>query len=275
LRELPNSRFFKLPLPRAFGHRGSAGTHPENTLESFRAAAALGIEYLEFDLHMTRDGEIVVSHDDHLTRLCGREGVIRELTWSELLSADAGRMFTTDGGATFPFRDRGIKIPRLADVFAEFPAMRFLIEIKQTLPSLVAPMLTLVDRANLRSNVLIASEHQAPLDEVRLQAPDLPSNFSYFESGGFFQAMAARDQKYSPPGDALQIPANYESWNLVTADSVNFAHQLGIEVHVWTVNEVAEMNRLLDLGVDGLISDYPGRLLDVIRTRQGPAPAPE
>ncbi len=268
MRERSDSEFFKLPLPRAFGHRGSAGTHPENTIESFRTAAALGIEYLEFDLHMTRDGEVVVSHDDNLTRLCGREGVIRELTYCELATADAGRMFTTDDGATFPFRDRGLKIPRLADVFAEFPAMRFLIEIKQTAPSLVPPMLTLIDRANMRSKVLIASEHQAPLDEVRLLAPDLPTNFSYFESGGFFQAMAARDPKYSPPGDALQIPPKYESWQLVTPDSVNFAHQLGVEVHVWTVNEVAEMNQLLDLGVDGLISDYPARLLDVIRNRR-------
>lgn len=263
-----DSGFFEPPRPRAFGHRGSAGTHPENTLESFRAAQALGIEYLEFDVHMTRDGQVVISHDEHLGRLCGHEGLVREMTCSEVQSADAGRLFTTDGGATFPFRGRGIRIPRLAEVFAEFPTMRLLIEIKQTEPSLVPTMLTLIDRASARSRVFIASEHQAPLDEVRRLAPGLPTNFSYLESGGFFQAMAAADEKYVPPGAALQIPPNYESWQLVTADSVNFAHRLGIEVHVWTINEVAQMHQLLDLGVDGLISDYPGRLLDVLRSRR-------
>jgi glycerophosphoryl diester phosphodiesterase len=105
MREHPDTDFFRPPLPRVFAHRGSAGTHPENTLESFAAAAATGAEYLEFDIHMTRDGEVVVSHDDHLERNCGRPGVIRDLTYADLAAADAGRMFTLDG-ATFPFRAR-------------------------------------------------------------------------------------------------------------------------------------------------------------------------
>src|SRR5580700_3397358 len=106
MREHLDTDFFAPPVPRVFGHRGSAGTHPENTLESFTAAVAAGVEYLEFDLHMTRDGEVVVSHDDHLDRICGRPGVIRDLTYAELAVADAGRMFTLDG-VTFPFRDKG------------------------------------------------------------------------------------------------------------------------------------------------------------------------
>ncbi len=265
MREHPNTDFFKPGLPRAFGHRGSAGTHPENTLESFAAAAALGIQYFELDIHMTRDGEIVVSHDDHLERTCGRAGVIREMTYAELAAADAGRMFTLDG-ATFPFRDKGIRVPRLAEVLAAFPKLPIEIEIKQITPSVVVPMLGVIDRAGMRRSVLVASEHQEPLDEVRTLAPGIPTNFSYLESGGFFQAMASRDT-YRPPGDALQIPRSYESWQLVTPDSVEFAHRIGLEVHVWTVNEKSEMEELFDIGVDGLISDYPRRLLDVIRRR--------
>ncbi len=109
MRDHIDSDFFKLPLPRAIGHRGSAGTHPENTLESFRAAAAMGAEYIELDVHMTRDGEIVVSHDDHLARTCGLERTIREMTYAEVAAADAGRMLTLDA-ASFPFRDKGIKV---------------------------------------------------------------------------------------------------------------------------------------------------------------------
>jgi glycerophosphoryl diester phosphodiesterase len=265
MREHPNTDFFKPGLPRAFGHRGCAGTHPENTLEAFAAAAAIGIQYLELDIHMTRDGEIVVSHDDHLERTCGRAGVIREMTYAELAAADAGRMFSLDG-ANFPFRDKGIRVPRLAEVLAAFPKLPIEIEVKQIAPSVVVPMLDVIDRAGMRRSVFVASEHQQPLDEVRMLAPGIPTNFSYLESGGFFQAIVSRDN-YRPPGDALQIPRSYESWQLVTPDSVEFAHRIGLEVHVWTVNEEAEMEELLDMGVDGLISDYPRRLLDVIRRR--------
>ena len=262
-----DSDFFKLPLPRAIGHRGSAGTHPENTLESFRAAAATGAPYVEFDVHMTRDGEIVVAHDDHLARMCGLERTIPEMTHAEVAAADAGWMFTIDG-ASFPFRDKGIRIPRLADVLAALPQIRCVIEIKQVAPSLIDPMLAAIDRAGMRRNVLVASEHQEPLDEIRKLAPNLPTNFSYLESGLFFQAMAAHDANYRPPGAALQIPPNYESWQLVTPESVEFAHRNGIEVHVWTVNEESEMTRLLDMGVDGIISDHPARLRNLIRKRR-------
>ena len=265
MREHPSTDFFTPGLPRAFGHRGCAGTHPENTLEAFAAAAAIGIEYLELDIHMTRDGEIVVSHDDHLERTCGRAGLIREMTYAELAAADAGRMFTLDG-VTFPFRHKGIRVPRLAEVLAAFPKLRIEIEVKQIAPSVVAPMLAVIDRAAMRRNVFVASEHQPPLDEVRKLAPEIPTNFSYFETGEFFQAMVSRDI-YHPPGDALQVPREYGSWQIITPDSVEFAHRIGLEVHVWTVNEAAEMEELLDMGVDGLISDYPRRLLDVIRRR--------
>jgi glycerophosphoryl diester phosphodiesterase len=175
-------------------------------------------------------------------------------------------MFTIDG-TSFPFRDKGIRIPRLADVLAALPKLRMIIEIKQIAPSLVAPMLEVIDRAGMRRNVLVASEHQEPLDEIRKLAPDIPTNFSYLESGLFFQAMAARDANYRPPGAALQIPPSYESWQLVTSDNVEFAHSIGIEVHVWTVNEESEMTNLLNMGADGIISDHPARLLDLIRKR--------
>jgi glycerophosphoryl diester phosphodiesterase len=266
MREHLNTDFFTPAVPRAVGHRGSAGTHPENTLESF-AAAASGVEYLEFDIHSTRDGEVVVAHDAHLERNCGSEGVIREMTYAELAQADAARMFTLDG-MSFPFRGKGIRVPRLSEVLAAFPKLRMIVEIKQIAPSVVVPMLALLDRAGMRQNVLVASEHQEPLDEVRKLAPEIPTNFSYFESGLFIQAMGTRDPNYRPPGDAVQIPRSYESWQLVTTDSVEFAHRMGLEMHVWTVNDETEMAELLDMGVDGLISDYPARALDLIRIRE-------
>src|SRR5579863_3413666 len=266
MRDYLDTDFFTPALPRVFRHRGSAGTHPENTLESFRAAVASGVHYLEFDIHMTRDGEIVVAHDDHLKRMCGLDRAIPEMTYADLAKADAGRMFTLDG-ATFPFREKGIRVPRLSEVLAEFPKLRMIVEVKQIAPSVVAPMLDVLDRAAMRRNVLVASEHQQPLDQVRKLAPDIPTNFSYLESGRFIQAMGTRDANYRPPADAVQIPHRHESWELVTPESVQFAHRLGVEVHVWTVNETSEMSELLDMRVDGLISDYPSRALEVVRRR--------
>ena len=241
---------------------------PENTMVSFERAVGAGAIYLELDVHMTRDGEVVVSHDPHLTRTCGRDIFIKDMTWAELQRADAGYLLTFDGGATFPFRDRGIRVPRLAEVLGAFVNVNYNIEIKQTEPNMVSSLFAVIDAAGARRRVLVASELDEPLKQVREVAPRIPTSFSYGDVSAFLQAMGARDPGYSPPGDALQIPPMYGSWKLVTAESVEFAHRAGVEVHVWTVNEEAEMNQMLECGVDGLISDFPARALTVARAGQ-------
>lgn len=265
--ELDND-FFALPAPRVIAHRGASGDYPENTLVAFRVAADAGASYLELDVHMTRDGVIVVSHDPHLTRTCGLDAAIGDLTLSELKRADAGWGFSPDaaaaGESAFPFRGRGIEIPALAEVFAAFPHLRYVIEVKQSSPSLVAPLLEIVERAGMRRRVLIASEEELPIREMRALAPDLPTGFPYPEIVGFMASLPPGAEPYQPRGHALQIPSEYESWRLVTAESVDAAHRMGVEVHVWTVNDAAEMRAMLALGVDGIITDYPARLLSLL-----------
>jgi glycerophosphoryl diester phosphodiesterase len=256
-----DSDFFTPARPRIFAHRGFAGEYPENTMVSFRAAADAGARYFELDVHMTRDGEIVVSHDENLGRMCDRLGLIREMTWAEVARADAGYRFSPDGGGRFPFRGRAIAVPRLAEVLGAFSSVQTLIEIKQDSPSLVARMLGVIDRAAARKRVLVASEQQVPIDELRALAPGIPTNLPYGEVAEFMQALAARDGAYRPRGDALQVPPDYQGWNLITAESVAFAHRAGLEVHAWTINNESEMRALLALGVDGLITDYPARAL--------------
>lgn len=259
--------FFAPARPRVFGHRGAAGEFPENTMVSFEAAVRAGAAYLELDVHMTRDGEIVVSHDEHLRRMCGRDALIPAMTWSELRTVDAGFSFSTDGGATFPFRGRGVCVPRLAEVLGAFHGMRYIIEIKQTDPTLVRPLLDVIDAADARSRVLIASEQDEPIGKVRALAPEISTNFPYSEVAEFLQAMAGNRSDYRAVGAALQIPPEYEDWKLVTPESVAFAHRAGVEVHVWTVNEEQQMTDLLDYGVDGLITDFPARALALVRSR--------
>jgi len=234
---------------------------------SFERAVRAGAGYLELDVHMTRDGEIVVSHDESLTRTCGRDALIRDLSWAELQRADAGYTLTFDGGVTFPFRGRSIGIPRLAEVLGSFLSVNYNVEIKQTEPSLVSRLLATIDDAGSRRRVLIACERDEPVRQVRKLAPNLPTNFPSGEVGDFLQAMAANGSSYQPRGNALQIPPEYEGWRLITPESVKFAHAAGVEVHVWTVNEESQMNEMLDCGVDGLISDFPARALAVVRSR--------
>jgi glycerophosphoryl diester phosphodiesterase len=261
-----DSDFFSEQIPRIFGHRGSAGTHPENTLPSFQAAVDCGARYLETDVHLTRDGEIVVSHDDNLERICGRPGIIADIDYGDIAAMDAGFSFSVDG-TNFPFRGKGIRVPRLAEVLSAFPHMRFNIDLKPEHVSIIGPTLKVIDAAGMRRMVLLTSEFQPRLDEIRGAAAEIPTSFGYFEIAAFMQAMAARDASYHPPGDAIQIPPEYYSWKLATPETVEMAHRHGIEVHVWTVNEEAEMRAMLELGVDGVMSDFPGLALKVSAAR--------
>lgn len=267
MRSTLDTDFFDRPPPRVFAHRGASGRFPENTVAAFEAAIALGAPYLELDIHCSRDGEIVVHHDDDLRRTAGADQRISDLTLKELRAVDVAFNFTRDG-QSFPFRGRGIAVPTLRDVLSSFPQQRLIVEIKQQTPSLVTALLGLLRDTGATRRVLIASEHQTPLDEVRAAASGIPTNLSAREIGAFMMALAPGAAPYHPSGDALQIPPEHLGWKLATPESVAAAHRLGLEVHVWTVNDPAEIRALLKMGVDGIISDFPDRALDaVVATR--------
>jgi glycerophosphoryl diester phosphodiesterase len=250
--------FFAPPAPRLIAHRGGGGVRPENTLEAFTAAHRQGIRYFELDVHTSRDGVLVVCHDDDLRRTTDLSGAIRELTYAGIARADAGYRFEAEGG--FPFRATGIRIPRLTDVLGLFDDSFFVVEIKQVEPSLTTALNQALSATATRQRVLIASEHQRPLDEMRALAPELPPRFSGRETLGFFAASIGQMAGYRPPADALQIPPAYDSMLLATSTSISAAHAMGLEMHIWTVNEEAEMRNLLELGIDGIITDFPARL---------------
>jgi glycerophosphoryl diester phosphodiesterase len=255
--------FFVPPRPRVIAHRGASGIRPENTLEAFRAAVEARAPYIELDVHMTNDGVVVVSHDDNLKRVSGRDVPIAQSSCAEVAAADAGFNFGP-GDGEYPFRGKGLRVPTLEEVLKTFAGELFVVEVKQTAPSLVRAMLDVIERTGMSRRVLVASEHQAPLDEVRALAPGIPTNFSAGEVAAMLQAMARHDRDYRAPADSLQVPPVYESWRLVTPEIVDEAHRVGVEVHVWTVNAVAEMREMLDLGVDGIITNYPARLLRLL-----------
>jgi glycerophosphoryl diester phosphodiesterase len=254
--------------PRLFGHRGAAGVAPENTLPSFRRAWDDRADVLELDVHGTRDGEIVVLHDPTLDRTTDGSGPVAARTMAELASIDAGFRFTPDGGRTFPFRGQGVRVPRLADLLAALPDAPLNIEIKQGEPAIVAEVVALVRRA--AAPVVLAAEHDAIMQVIRAAASDLPTSCATDEVAAFMRAVWGGDVPALPEGAvALQIPPAFGDLVLVSPETVRAAHALGAEVHVWTINDPAEANRLLALGCDGIITDVPGVLRPVVASAAG------
>lgn len=254
------------PRPRLFAHRGASAHFPENTLPAFAAAMAAGIDYLEMDVRATRDGVIVVHHDPTLLRQCGVDRPLSDLTFEELRCLDGGWGFTPDHGRTFPWRGQGITIPTLGEVLTACPQARCNIEIKQAEPVIETAVLEVIHAAGARDRVLLAAEQDVIMQRLRPLCGAIPTGFSIGETVAFFDWLASggRDA-YTPPGVALQIPVHWHGRTLVTPVTLAAAHVQGVEVHVWTVNEPDEMARLRHLGVDGLMSDYPERLLAAMR----------
>jgi glycerophosphoryl diester phosphodiesterase len=177
---------------------------------------------------------------------------VRERSLAELRQLDAG--FHT------PFRGRGVAVPTLADLLAAHPDVPLNVEIKQDEPSIVASVLATLDRFGARGRTLLAAEHHAIMERIRAEAPDVVTSFSAAEVADFvFRLRDGRLADWRPAGVALQVPPDYEGTPIVTAESVAAAHRFGLEVHVWTINDEGEMERLLDLGVDAVMTDVPAR----------------
>jgi glycerophosphoryl diester phosphodiesterase len=258
--------FFTGSKPRLFAHRGASGEAPENTITAFRRAVELGVLYAELDVHASRDGHVVVIHDDTVERTTNGRGNVSEQTLAELQKLDAGYCFSRDNGQSYPFRATGVTIPLLTEVFHSFPHLKFTVEIKQSDPPIEEQVIAVVRNSGRTAAVILASEHDPVLARVRDLAPEIATSLAYGEVVDFIQRVATQQlAEYGSPGLAIQIPPEFRGVPLVTAETVAAAHALGCEMHVWTINEPEEMRRLLGLGVDGIMSDFPDRLLAVAR----------
>ena len=240
---------------------------PENTLEAFAAGLAAGADRLELDVHATADGVVVVMHDEILDRTTDGSGPVRALSLAALKRLDAGYSFQAPDG-TWPFRDRGVRVPTLDALLEAFPDVPLNIEVKQREPAIEAAVLDTLARHGARERTLLAAEDGEIMTRLRAAAPDVVTSFSASEVAEFVYRL--RDGNlagYRPPGVALQVPPAFRDIAIVTDASVAAAHALGVEVHVWTINDEAEMERLLDLGVDALMTDFPARGAAVLRRR--------
>ncbi len=238
--------FLRWPGPLAFAHQGGAHRHPENTERAFRHAVELGFTHLETDVHVTADGVAVAFHDASLDRVTDRSGRIRDLSWAEVHLA---RVAGTE------------EIMRLEDLLAEFPDRRFNLDPKHD--SAVDALVDVLQHTNALGRVCVCSFSSRRTRRIRrLLGPQLCTGAGPVE---VIAAIARGRGVPLPIGgiDTLQVPVKMSAVTIVNRRFVQGAHHAGLQVHVWTVNDPAEMHRLLDLGVDGLMTDDPDTLKDV------------
>lgn len=252
-----------------FAHRGASLRAPENTLAAFRLAAESGAGGLELDVHMTSDGSIVVIHDDTVDRTTDGTGAVRDMALREVRSLDAGYRFTPDQGATYPFRGQGVWMPELGEVLREFPDLRVNIDVKEDQPGVEEALLKTIADAEAESRVLVVSEIPTVVKRFReLSEGGISTGASRREIGNFYLLSRLRlEGLLRPSYDALQVPVEYRGWEVVTSRFVEAAHNRGVRVDVWTIDDLEEMRRLLDLGADVIMTNSPEILSEVLQER--------
>ena len=252
--------------PVNLAHRGASALAPENTIDAFRLAVEAGAGGLELDVHMTRDRQIVVIHDATVDRTTNGSGAVSEMTLDELRGFDAGHNFSPDGGPTRPYRGRGVRVPTFGEVLEEFPGVPVNIEIKASTPGIEEMVLGVLREADALGRALVVSTPHAIVKRFRkVSGGHVSTGASRWEIGVFyFASRLLLGRLIRPAYDALQVPPGHRGIPVVTPRFIRAAHARGVRVDAWTINQADEMHRLLDLGVDVIMTDRPGTLAEVL-----------
>ena len=258
-------KYFNKAL-RVVAHRGDSAFFPENTLPAFKSAAELGVDCIETDVHLTSDGVCVIWHDDTFERLTGEKGLVSDKSYKELLTMDAGRMFTLDNGKTFPFRGKGVKIATLDEALKAIPKMRFNVDLKDNNLKLVAEFAKIVRENNAENWVLGASFHDNILKNLRIIIPEIASSFSQKEMLKIviYNKLGILGFLGNFKADAAQIPEYQGKIKVLTKSLIRIFHNKGVKVHVWTVNNKLDMIRFYQMGVDTVMTDNPRLLIETV-----------
>ncbi len=260
--------YFALRPPWLVAHRGGSLLAPENTLVAFANAEALGAVALETDVRLSRDGEVMVFHDEETSRITGVPGSIEGRTRAELEALDAGFGFTPDGGLTFPFRGKGVTIPTLAALLERFPALRVNVEAKGSEPALAEAIARVLRGAHRELTVCVGAAAWRQAARLRRLLPEYARFLCTVAAiPHALAALGPLPASWAPGGyDLAALPnSRYAGLPLITSRLVSYFHARGMAVQVWTVDREDEMRRLLAAGVDGIMSDRPDLLARVLR----------
>ena len=252
--------------PLLIAHRGGAGLWPENTLLAFRHAADMGVDMLEMDVHLTADGDLVVIHDASVDRTTNGSGPVAAMTVAQLKKLDAGYNFSPDQGDSYPYRGQGVSIPTLDEVLTAFPDYAMSIEIKDDDPRAVQRLAELIDAHQAQQRVIIASFHDDALKRFRKLQPEIATSGGRDEIRTFYIFnMLHLWRFHRPHADVYQVPVSRGKARFDSASFIEHAHRMNQKVQYWTIDDPAEMRRLLALGADGIITNRPDLALDLFK----------
>jgi len=240
--------YFAGRRPRVLAHRGLHTTSPENTLGAFSAAVEAGVDYIETDIVASRDGFAMVSHDLVLDRVAGISAAVNSLSAAELADIDLG----------------GEGFITLEQALSEFPTTRFNIDVKDA--GAIDGLVRAVTATNAHDRVLVSSFSSSRRRAAVTRLPGVATSATATEFLGVFAAARLGITPRVSDQHAVQIPARVGSLSTVTPALLSRYHRAGLEVHVWTVNDPAEMRRLIDAGVDGIVTDRADLALDILRS---------
>jgi len=266
----PDSAYYSNPRPDVLviAHQGGDGIFPGDTLYAYEHAVALGADVLEMDAHITKDGEIVLMHDEKVDRTTNGTGLIEDLTLADLKKLDAAYQWSNDGGKTFPFRGQGIQVPTLKELFEKFPDMRYLIEIKLTKNPIAQPFCDLIREYHMQNRVIVGSFHDDAMALFRQTCPEVATGAAQNEVTAFvLLGKVFLSGWVSPKYQDLQVPwetSESKGIPIMTARFIREAHAKNVKVEPWTVDDPTLMKQYIEWGVDGIITDRPDLLLQVL-----------
>ncbi len=265
----PPTRYYDDALRTlVIAHQGGDGVWPGDTMFAFEQAVQIGADVLEMDAHITKDGHIVLMHDEKVDRTTDGAGLIEEMTLDEIKKLDAAYDWSTDEGKTFPYRGQGIQAPTLEEVFQRFPQMRYVIEIKLTNNPIDKPLCDLIRQYNMQDKALIGSFHDEAMKNFRATCPEVATSASRTEVRNYvllgkvflWGFYVPRFQTIQPPWD----PEESLGIQIMTERFVRESHAKNIRVEPWTVDDPELMKLYIEWGVDGIITDRPDLLVEAL-----------
>lgn len=262
-----------LPRPLVYAHRGGAALRPENTVPAFDHGLSVGADGLELDVHLSADGVVVVHHDATLERTTDGRGPVAGCRADDLARLDAAYRFG-DGNGGFPYRGRGIRIPRLDEVLGRYPGIPVIVELKSADEALARAVVGVLRAARALERVAVGSFHVRVLREVRRLEPAVPTGAGREEiRWALYRSRLGWPARRTPYRE-LQVPETSGRTTIVTPRFLRHAHRAGLPVKVWTVDERSDVDRLFSWGVDAVISDRPDIAVTVRDLHRQAAAAP-
>lgn len=266
---------FRIGRTLVIPHGGGDGLFPEDTLLAFERTMAMGADVVDVDLNLTSDGVVIAFHDPTVDRITGTKGTVRQMTYNQISQLDAGWAFApagaTGGVAQHPFRGKGVSIPTFESILDEFPTALLSLDLKDESNAMVRPVCALLREHHRLNDVFVGSNSDSQILAFRSECPDVRTSAIMKDVYASRDAKARGDTNFVPAVTVDQPPFRVDGHEIVDHDSLTWAHDHGVAILTWVVNDEADMRLLVKLGVDGIYTSYPDRLLKILGRCASPA----